>query len=80
MPNEKNQKKMHQDKDESGGDVDFSDKPIVAKKTSNDEPPQQWDIAWFDTGGLTPEILSSLLPWQRVNHFLGNLQNIKELC
>ena len=22
---------------------------------------------------MTPEILSSLLPWQRVNHFLGNL-------
>eukprot|EP00347_Sterkiella_histriomuscorum_P024455 403331059 len=31
----------------------------------------QWDILWFDHGGLTPEFLSSMLPWQRVNHFLG---------
>lgn len=30
-----------------------------------------WDINWFDNGGLTPEWLSTLLPWQRVNHFLG---------
>jgi tubulin polyglutamylase TTLL6/13 len=30
-----------------------------------------WDINWFDNGGLTPEWLSTLQPWQRVNHFLG---------
>ena len=43
----------------------------VKSKREMLDPQHQWDINWFDHGGLTPEWLSTLLPWQRVNHFLG---------
>lgn len=43
----------------------------VKSKRETLDPQHQWDINWFDHGGLTPEWLSTLLPWQRVNHFLG---------
>jgi hypothetical protein len=30
----------------------------------------------MDTGGLNPEWLTQMLPWQRVNHFLGIIKKI----
>jgi len=34
-------------------------------------PAPSWDLAWLDAGGFTPEILSNMNPFQRINHFLG---------
>ncbi len=51
-----------------------------AKKPENEEEKSNqkgvpftdnWDICWQDHGGLNPDFLSSLKPWQRVNHFMG---------
>ncbi|CDW79462.1 tubulin-tyrosine ligase family protein [Stylonychia lemnae] len=33
-----------------------------------------WDLYWCDTGGITPEQLSKMLNYQRINHFPGMYQ------
>lgn len=39
-----------------------------------DDENGDWDIYWSDTQGITPEQLTKLMPYQRVNHFPGMYQ------
>lgn len=36
-----------------------------------DEETADWDIYWCDTGGITPEQLQRMKPYQRINHYPG---------
>jgi hypothetical protein len=36
-----------------------------------DDETMDWDMMFYDTGGITPEQLQRLAPYQRVNHLPG---------
>ena len=39
-----------------------------------DDETGDWDLYWCDTGGITPEMLSKMQSYQRINHFPGMYQ------
>eukprot|EP00347_Sterkiella_histriomuscorum_P017972 403347271 len=54
---------------------------VVVKKAARqlgfkkiDDETADWDIYWCDTGGITPEQLSKMQPYQRINHYPGMYQ------